>query len=303
MIRNIWRKSSRWFNNQSGLRLSTAHLLRLKAKMMRRNPSDLTPYDAATAFARKGALTSAADFAGISPLLTRLQPGTPSKALFHGVIVETREHPNLIPVIESFLVNTDMKIQIFHGEENEEFVKTNLAEYEDTRLEFVRLPITTLNAAHYNALMMSKEFWTAVSGRKKVLIFQTDTYACAASDYRIEDFRDFDYIGSFWPRKRPIGITCDGGNGGLSLRDWSKTLQCLDRFPPERWPGGEDGYFAFHIDLMGCRVGKPRDCAKFGTQYRFFEKSWGAHKLSQLPTEELAEFLEYCPPAARLLEG
>ena len=52
----------------------------------------------------------------------------------------------------------------------------------------------------------------------------------------------------------------------MSLRDYEKTLVCLDRFPPHSWPGGEDGYYAFHFDLLGARIGRGNECSKFCIQ-------------------------------------
>jgi len=64
---------------------------------------------------------------------------------------------------------------------------------------------------------------------------------------------------------RPIGMIIDGGNGGLSLRDWGEPVKSLERFSTRFWPGGEDGYFAFHMGLIGGRIGHCNECAKFST--------------------------------------
>ena len=138
-------------------------------------------------------------------------------------------------------------------------------------------------------------------GRKKILVFQTDAILCANSDYQLSDFLGFDYIGSKWPRDRPVGMTIDGGNGGLSLRDWHKTVECLDRFSPKMWPGGEDGYFAFHMDLMGGRVGRGDECSRFSTQHEFLNRSFGGHKLTDLDSLSLEQFFQYCPVACQIL--
>ena len=111
----------------------------------------------------------------------------------------------------------------------------------------------------------------------------------------------FDYIGSRWPRERPTGLVVDGGSGGLSVRDWQASVACLNTFPARQWVGGEDGYFSFHMALLGRNVAKAKDCERFSTQHFFRRKSFGAHQISQLPEKRRSAFLDYCPEAAFLL--
>tara|TARA_B110000977_G_scaffold42576_1_gene57601 strand:- start:2790 stop:3023 length:234 start_codon:yes stop_codon:yes gene_type:complete len=66
----------------------------------------------------------------------------------------------------------------------------------------------------------------------------------------------------------------DGGSAGLGLRDWDRSVACLDCFSADLWPGGEDGHFAFHIELVRGRVGRGDECARFSTQQAFLFKSF-----------------------------
>jgi hypothetical protein len=233
-----------------------------------------------------------------------LQPYTsPDPAGVLGVIVETRQHPALEYVVELFSQYLQIPIQVFHGARNEALIRgssisTLLAQ---GKVVLTGLGTDTLTPADYNALLLSREFWHALAGRGKVLIFQTDSVLCGKSVFELEDFLDCDYIGSKWQRRRPIGLTIDGGSGGLSLRDWERSVECLDRFPARHWRGGEDAYFAFHMELIGARVGKPDACARFSTQGEFLAESFGAHQISLLSEHDLAEFLSYCPEAAVML--
>ncbi|MFT5258502.1 MAG: hypothetical protein ACI810_000234 [Gammaproteobacteria bacterium] len=86
------------------------------------------------------------------------------------------------------------------------------------------------------------------------------------------------------------GSIIDGGNGGLSLRDWSKSVKCLERFPPEKWGGGEDGYFAFHLQLMGAKFSSFDDSTQFATQNFFKHNSFGAHQVKNLSTASQESF-------------
>ena len=113
----------------------------------------------------------------------------------------------------------------------------------------------------------------------------------------------YDCIGSKWRRHRSSDIIIDGGNGGLCLRDWEKTYDCLRSFPSEHWTGGEDSYFGFHIELIGGKVGKDTDCAKLSTQHEFLYKSWGAHKISCLDEKPQSGFFNYCDDARFMLKN
>jgi len=48
-------------------------------------------------------------------------------------------------------------------------------------------------------------------------------------------------------------------------------------------------------------VGKPDDCARFGTQREFLERGFGAHKIYELDERSLKRFLSYRTEAARIM--
>jgi len=245
-------------------------------------------------------ILSAPDFAPINGILLNQSNTTIDETSpIWGIIVETRKHPAIDFVVNNFINNTQIPVQIFHGKNNLDFImSTTISELVHSgKVHLTQLDIDELSANKYNALFLSKRFWRNVLSRKKILVFQTDTISCSSSDYSINDFLQYDYIGSKWPRQRPVGLIIDGGNGGLSLRDWEKTYDCLSRFPAKNWGGGEDGYFAFHIDLIGGKVGKVNDCAKFSTQSEFLYKSWGGHQISCLNSKNQAAFISYCKEA------
>lgn len=181
------------------------------------------------------------------PIVAGLEgmPPPPEAADLLGVIVETRDHPNLEPLVRDVLAR-GLSVQIFHGTSNERFVTEAFASDIAARTVcLTRLDCDAINRDDYNALMLHNSFWQALAGRGKVLVFQTDAILCQASPYRLDDFLTFDYIGSDWGRHRPEGVVVDGGNGGLSLRDWSRSVECLARFPPDRyWRGGKTPTFA-----------------------------------------------------------
>ena len=221
-----------------------------------------------------------------------------------GVIVETRPIPELEKVIYNFYQTIKRPVQLFHGTKNLDYImSSNIKDLiRDKIVYLTELNTDKLSHNAYNALLLSIKFWNSLIGRNKVVVFQTDSCFCARSKYRIEDFSSFDYIGSKWSRRRPIGIIIDGGNGGFSLRSWNKSVEVLRRFPSNIWPGGEDGYFAFHIELIGGKVGKSKSSAKFGTQFEFLYNSLGCHKISCLNDKDQVNFLNYCPEAEFMLK-
>jgi hypothetical protein len=253
-------------------------------------------------------------YAAMNPINARVVSTGGSRFEFRGgdmyttdsawaVIVETREHPSLEFIVCQFARNLNIGIQIFHGPENRRFITDSAIGrlIDNGQVHLTDLGVNKLSNRYYNEMLLSPSFWDAIYGRGKILIFQTDSILCDNSAYSLDDFIQFDYIGSKWGRYRPIGILVDGGSGGLSLRDWDWTTKCLDRFPPIPWPGGEDGYFAFHMDLMGRYVARARDCEKFSTQMNFACRSFGAHQIQRLGESALQRFLEYCPEARVIL--
>ncbi|GGA84370.1 hypothetical protein GCM10011369_28010 [Neiella marina] len=243
-----------------------------------------------------------ADFSIVDTFGLQLLETKPVEDGLVGVIVETRPLDSLIFVVEQVIERLDIPVQLFHGSENIEFILDSKLKrhIDEGRLYLAPLQTAALRAPAYNALFLSNTFWDKVIGREKLLVFQTDALLCSASPYSVNDFLVFDYIGSKWDRNRPIKLIADGGNGGFSLRSWSKTKESLERFEPSRWPGGEDGYFAFHIDLIGGNVATMGDAEKFSTQIEFNQNSFGAHKVTDLSNKDLKRFVEYCPDSKRL---
>ncbi len=241
----------------------------------------------------------------VAALLPRGEPlparaGTP----LWGVIVETRRHPLLESVVRNVSDALAIPIQIFHGRDTAEFVRSGSIGglVENGRVVLTPLSTNRLEASEYNALLLSLRFWEHVRAAGSVFLFQTDSLVCTQSPWSVEDFLDFAYIGAGWSRRRPIGLVADGGVGGSTLRHKPTLMECLRRFPPDAWPGGEDGYYAFHLDLMGARIGRGVECERFCTQSAFRERSLCCHKPSLLGAHDRERFRAYCPEAAPLLD-
>ena len=219
------------------------------------------------------------------------------------VIVETRKNFNLCFSINQIRKFLNVPIQLFHGPGNLDFImKSNLNKLvKSGDLILTPLASDNLNAAAYNQLFLTKPFWNSLIGRQKILVFQTDSILCKRSDFTIQEFFNFDYIGSDWNRAWFCDFFIDGGNGGLSLRDWQKSVETITRFPTPRIDFPEDIFFAFHIELIGGKVGKPASCDRFSSQDQYHQRSFGAHKMHHMTQLERIRFLAYCPSAWRIL--
>ena len=220
-----------------------------------------------------------------------------------GVIVETRPLPALEHSVLSVVKKCQIPVQIFHSSANLDFIMNSRVAALVAAGTVILTPLNVpkkIAIDGYNALLLSQDFWEAMIERQKVLIFQHDSLCCTNSPFVASDFFKFDYVGAPWRRQRPVGLIIDGGNGGFSLRDWEKSIECLKRFSPVAWPGGEDGFFAFHLDLMGAVVARMEDCALFATQGRFTDLTFGAHKIGLLNDEDLKKFIAYSPEALNI---
>ena len=146
------------------------------------------------------------------------------------VIVEPRQHPNLIPVIKNFmcLLKTGWGLIVYHGPDNESFVKDGLSNsLPDDRVYYVRMTQRNLTTAEYSAMLGNPLFWQCLLDGFKcehALIFQCDTLLLKGGD-AIDAWLKYDYVGAPWPNmrvtiapsKRELQLSV--GNGGLSLRN------------------------------------------------------------------------------------
>lgn len=219
-----------------------------------------------------------------------------------GVIVETRRIDAIFFVVENFIEQTNQPAHVFLSENNIDYVSSPLLTryLEIGMLAISKLDADSLTASNYNALLLSEALWENHSSFDKLIVFQTDSCICPSSPFELSDFLEFDYIGADWSRSRPVGLVIDGGVGGFSLRDIAKARQCLQQFDPKLWPSGEDGYFGFHMELLGGNVARSEDRQRFCAQENFVARSFACHSVNSMSAKSRAEFIKYCPEAMKL---
>jgi len=281
--------------------MSTPKKIRLKLKKRKLNVNAITSKNIEETYSAlkpyKGSSTSELRKEISNAFNLNMKKITKEDIQMLGVIVETREHEHLSFVISNFIKCTGLNVQLYHGNGNLNFIlESPIKELIDEgHVTLTSLNVNTLTERYYNSLFLSECFWESISGKGKIFVFQTDSICCENSDFKLQDFESFDYIGARWRnRLRLNGLVLDGGVGGFSIRDYSKSLECVKKFSDQNWQGGEDDFFAFHIELLGGNVGNKKECSQFCTQNEFLQKSFGAHQLSNLSSVEQLNFLTYC---------
>ena len=174
------------------------------------------------------------------------------------VIVEPRQHPNLIPVIKNFmflLQHTGWGLIVYHGPDNERFVKDGLQDA-IPNVHYVRMTQPNLTTGEYSAMLGNPLFWQCLLDVFKcehALIFQCDTLLLKGGA-AIDAWLKYDYVGAPWPimsasigpRQRELQLTV--GNGGLSLRNVRVMLAIARNHPyPSDAIVPEDVYFSYWL--------------------------------------------------------
>ena len=149
------------------------------------------------------------------------------------VIVETREHKALPFVLNNVMsiLPDNWGLQIFHGSNNLEYVKkvTDTELLNGKEITYTDLKIDSITADDSSLeIMLTEDFWNKVVG-ETVLYFECDTMLCPNSEYKVEEFEHFDFIGGYWGNQLEM-LDNDYSkvmNGGLSLRKKSFMLDII----------------------------------------------------------------------------
>ena len=156
------------------------------------------------------------------------------------LLIEPRCHPALEHVVRNAMhfLGEGWQLQIFHGTENEAFLREIFSADELRDVQLVSLEVDNLSPLAHNELMCTHWLWQRAAA-EHVLIFQTDALLLRRG---VDDFLRWDYIGAPW---RTDDLWCVGkphlmeaGNGGLSLRSRARALETLDRFGAQPWAVG-----------------------------------------------------------------
>lgn len=168
----------------------------------------------------------------LTPFLPKVFPKINKYSKKKSLIVETRNLPHLEFVIK----NTIQKLgdgwgHIIYCHKNNYDTILKICSEISPQIE-IRFLDYEIDRNSYNNLCLDIKFWNQINC-EKVLIYQTDTFICNQFD---NDFLKYDYIGAPWgpsdhsnylKEKLNLDFGLLIGNGGLSIRDVTKTKNCL----------------------------------------------------------------------------
>jgi len=168
-------------------------------------------------------------------------PSDNIKSTFNGTItdkvaaiIESRFRTNLIPLILHFgsVLGPTWPVLVYTTAEAVGQFSTSsaLARYlKDGIVQIRILPQTVLftDTNSVNHFMTQKWLWESLSPSEHILLFQSDSMLCANAARSVDDYFEYDFIGS------PIAVDrgkMRGYNGGLSLRKRNSTMRVLDEW-------------------------------------------------------------------------
>lgn len=221
------------------------------------------------------------------------------------VIIEPRKDILLIKIINIYLklLPPNTKIHIFHGIDNEKFILDNFSrEIFNNKIIMTNMKVKNLTIYQYNLLLTSIDFYNKING-ENILIFQMDTCICSKSLFKIEDFLDYDYVGSPWINQNSLTyrnlnhkITKEKlvnkvGNGGLSFRKKSKMIEHIKTHTYNGEP--EDVYFSKSKILKFPSINV---ASNFSSEYLVNPNSYGIHRSHKIVNKDKINILrESCP--------
>jgi len=211
----------------------------------------------------------------------------PEETKHYAVIVEPRIDENIFKRIKNhlfFLNNPSSRIkwglQIFHGKNNEEYIKYITKDIEN--IVYNNTNVENFTKVSYNNFIKDYNFWNLVKG-EKVLMFQTDSLLLR---YGIDDFLSYDYIGAPWTKPKEGSFI---GNGGLSLRT-KKVMLDISKTHITNQPQWEDIFFVKYLKKYN--LPNIETAMKFSVEDVFYPTPLGLHNPIKINTHQLGHILE-----------
>ena len=208
-----------------------------------------------------------------------------SKYIDIAVIVEPRKHNKLKIVVENILENLkDVKVQIFHGNLNREFILSELKE-NNNRIILNNINKDNLTVREYSDMLLTKSFYNSIQG-ERILLFQTDSCICNYNKEILEECQNFGYVGAPTRKYREIPWQ----NGGFSFRRKSLMLKAVNTIKKDEKFFPEDRFFS--MDKSNITKPATFDIAnRFSVENYYNENPFGQHKCWNYQSNENMEKL------------
>lgn len=215
------------------------------------------------------------------------QPKIKKDAIYNSIIIENRIVINFEQILKNHVYflnknNKDVKwgLQIFHSYGNENFIRNIVDGWENVVL--TKLNIEDLDKKSHTELFKSLDFWESVEG-ETILNFQIDSLLLREIP---ENFLQYNFIGAPWSKPKEGKFI---GNGGLSIRKKSKTIEYLKTYEPEEgvW---EDIFFVKY--LKDNKLPDILTAMQFSVEDIFYPYPIGVHNPINIPIDLLKLILD-----------
>lgn len=216
----------------------------------------------------------------------------PKYSIHEAVYIEFRELPHSECIIKNCIhkLNDTWAHTVVCCEDNYQFT-VNMCNKINKNINIITLNLINATYNDYNNLLLSTEFWEMLHG-EKILIYQSDSFIFNTN---IDDFLQYDYIGTPFISKTCIAAEHPVGNGGLSLRTKQVMLDVLvhpncdkkyskiaEKFKQYSKLDKihEDIYFSQNIqNLKLGRVAEEEAGKQFGIRNQYDDTSFGMHAI------------------------
>ncbi len=198
----------------------------------------------------------------------------PENSPLVGVLVESRDHPDLEPALRNFSCMLPYaSLCIMYSAKNRERI-IQIIGPENTNVRLIPLP-EPFGREECMTLWTSEEFWNKFQTFSRVLIFNVDT---GIRQNTILKFMKYDYIGPHWEHQPTPDPRVFQGNGGFSLRNPRLMAQiCKEKCP---MPSCEDVWVGWTLVNKYPDAVLPETraiCAEFATEGEDFYGTLGFH--------------------------
>lgn len=212
-------------------------------------------------------------------------------------IIETRAKSNLVPLIVHFanVLGPTWPIHVVGSKENQHLF-TESAVFQryvaSGQITLAQLDpsISLKKSTDVSAFLAANgDFWQSLAPVDHVLLFQADSILCSNSPRRVDDFLEYDLVGA--PISSQYGV---GYNGGLSLRNRTRTLEIIESV---KWNGEyEDQWFYKQLVAVGAKMPTEEVANQFAVETILAESPLGLHQVHRWHRgDNLKKLIQWCP--------